>query len=179
MNSKKDEVKKEIKDWLKKIGKDREWLAEKCAVEKSSVNGWFAARRSIPKTALAFIRTLMNDHESKQIDTSSVTKKELLSLPSPEGLDRITIEVEGDLQIRINQKALELGMTTSCWASLALEEAAGEPDIMARVERLYAKKNAERVESGGTSEQQNTGNAEFPENRRHLRPRSAEEDETA
>ena len=41
-------TKEEIKDWLKGIGKDRFWLADKCGVEKVSVDGWFTSRGRVP-----------------------------------------------------------------------------------------------------------------------------------
>lgn len=48
----------QIKQWLKETGKDRVWLAEKCGVSKSTVDGWMAGR-TIPRPAAATINSLM------------------------------------------------------------------------------------------------------------------------
>ena len=48
----------QIKVWLKQTGKDRHWLATKCAVHKSTVDGWFS-NRVIPKPAISIITGLM------------------------------------------------------------------------------------------------------------------------
>lgn len=52
-------TKEEIKNWLKGIGKDRFWLADKCGVEKVSVDGWFTSRGRVPSYALLVIQNLM------------------------------------------------------------------------------------------------------------------------
>lgn len=51
----------QIKDWLKKIEKDRFWLAEQCGVAKSTVDGWMSkkSKRPIPKPSQAIISGLM------------------------------------------------------------------------------------------------------------------------
>lgn len=155
--------KKTIKDWMKSSGKNRKWLADQCLVTITTVNDWFTSRGTIPAAKLELIRFLMEKAPSV------APKQELTPPPSPNGLDRITIEVEGELQLKINQKALELGMTTSCWASLALEEAAEEPDIMERIERRYAKKNTPNKESA----------AKLTATHQHLHAVEPEQHETA
>lgn len=165
--------KEEIKKWLKDTGRDRFWLAEQCDVEKVSVDGWFS-RNKFPAKSILVIRRLMDEHPIP------ATKNELHSLPSHEGLDRITIEVEGDLQIQISKKAQELGMTISCWASLALEEAAEEPDIMERIERRYAKKNPTGAKSAGKDGAHgNIPKSGLSPERRYLRAAKLDESETA
>lgn len=169
-----DITKKNIKDWIKSSGKNRKWLADQCLVTIATVNDWFTSRGTIPDTKLALIKTLME----KPLPSSE--KKELITLPDTGVLDRITVEVEGDLQIRISKKAQELGMTISCWASLALEEAAEEPDIMERIERRYAKKNPTGAKSAGNDGAH--GNIPKPglsTDRRYLRAARLDGSETA
>ena len=59
----------EIKDWLKRIGKNRKWLAEKCFVAKSTVDCWLAPTRDIPPAKVAYIKKLKE--ESWSIGSSS------------------------------------------------------------------------------------------------------------
>lgn len=58
--------KEEVKSWLKKIGKDRDWLAEKCFVKKKSVDDWFRNGKKLPKAKLALIRGIMTEIELKE-----------------------------------------------------------------------------------------------------------------
>ena len=51
--------KKEIKEWLKNIGKDRFWLANQCRVEKVTIDKWLSSERDIPSKALLIIQNLM------------------------------------------------------------------------------------------------------------------------
>lgn len=49
----------EIKEWLTKINKDRDWLAKECHVSKTTVDGWLSAGRNIPKPTFAHLKALM------------------------------------------------------------------------------------------------------------------------
>ena len=51
----------QIKDWLSSTGNDRKWLGDQCHVEKSTVDGWLSAGRSIPKPAFSILKTLMGE----------------------------------------------------------------------------------------------------------------------
>lgn len=53
--------KEEIKNWLKKIRKDRFWLAEKCNTGKRAVDKWFEKNGAVPAKAILVIRSLMSD----------------------------------------------------------------------------------------------------------------------
>lgn len=55
-------TREDIKQWLKKIGKDRFWLAERCFVIKKTVDNWLSAGKPIPDAKLAFIKVLMAEH---------------------------------------------------------------------------------------------------------------------
>lgn len=56
-----------VTDWLKKHGRDREWLALQCNAEIGTVNSWFSTR-GFSDSALATIDKLMQLDElaSKQ-----------------------------------------------------------------------------------------------------------------
>lgn len=78
-------TKEEIKDWLKGIGKDRFWLADKCGVEKVSVDGWFTSRGRVPSHAILVIQNLMKQTDVSTISECSNDKSLLSSLNfSPE-----------------------------------------------------------------------------------------------
>lgn len=68
-----------IKKWLKDIGKDRNWLAEQLYVSKSTVDNWLAPSTPtpIPKSKLAFIRTLMD--QSQRIDDQKINYDDVLT----------------------------------------------------------------------------------------------------
>jgi hypothetical protein len=85
----------QIKTWLKTTGKDRHWLAEKCGVHKSTVDGWLSGR-PIPKPALAVLSGL-------------IYKDEPIS-------PRFTIEQFAKIQ----QKAKAEGMSVDSWIERAV-----------------------------------------------------------
>lgn len=65
--------KQDIKDWLAKIGKDREWLAALCGVKFDTINKWFSVSREFPAYALLIIGQKMKDHGlSQAADLSQV-----------------------------------------------------------------------------------------------------------
>ena len=51
----------EVKAWLRRTGKDRQWLATQCCVSKATVNAWLSqgSQRPIPKPAQRIIRDLI------------------------------------------------------------------------------------------------------------------------
>ena len=54
--------KKEVKIWLKAIGKNRDWLAEQCKTGKRIVDSWLSTSRAIPSHAQAMISLLMEQY---------------------------------------------------------------------------------------------------------------------
>lgn len=63
-------TREEIRDWLDLIGKNRDWLAEKCGATKYTVNTWFSTR-GFPKPALKMIERLMKE-EGPNADLSQI-----------------------------------------------------------------------------------------------------------
>lgn len=56
-----DPEKIKIREWLKKQGKTRQWLAEQCRVSVRTVHTWFTVRGNIPVTQSLFINKLMQE----------------------------------------------------------------------------------------------------------------------
>ena len=68
-----------IKKWLKSTGKDRNWLAEKLYVSKSTVDNWLAPSTPtpIPKSKAAFIHSLME--QSQTVESRKVNYDDVLT----------------------------------------------------------------------------------------------------
>lgn len=68
-----------IKKWLKSTGKDRNWLAEKLYVSKSTVDNWLAPSTPtpIPKSKAAFIHSLME--QTQTVERKKVNYDDVLT----------------------------------------------------------------------------------------------------
>ena len=71
---------KDIKDWLKTIGKNREWLAEKTLVSKRTVDNWITTNRPIPPAKLALIEKLMSGEEEIEFEIPPDFEKQLRAM---------------------------------------------------------------------------------------------------
>lgn len=72
----------EIKQWLKLTGHSRQWLADKCAVKKATVDGWLgkSSKKAIPGPACLIIRGLIdNPKASPDFDLDQYEKIERLA----------------------------------------------------------------------------------------------------
>lgn len=58
--------KEDVKFWLKSIGKDREWLAQKCGVSKRTVDNWISPGKPLPIKAQVDIQNLMDSGVASQ-----------------------------------------------------------------------------------------------------------------
>ncbi len=70
----------DIKAWLKRIEKNREWLAEKTLVSKGTVNGWLSTGKPIPSAKLALIERLMTGEEEIEFELPPDFEKQLRAL---------------------------------------------------------------------------------------------------
>lgn len=52
-------TKQEIRAWLRKRDRNRQWLADACSVKLATVNDWFTQRGIIPDAKQSLIRQLM------------------------------------------------------------------------------------------------------------------------
>lgn len=68
-----------IKKWLKSTGKDRNWLAKRLYVSKSTVDNWLAPSTPtpIPKSKAAFIHSLME--QSQTVESKKVNYDDVLT----------------------------------------------------------------------------------------------------
>ena len=69
----------DIKKWLKRIKKDRKWLADQLFVSVYTVRNWLAPNSSIPipKAKLAFIRSLME--KTQNVECKKVNYDDVLT----------------------------------------------------------------------------------------------------
>ena len=109
--------KKEIKDWLKKNKRSREWLAQKCFVKKASVDDWFRTKGVIPPAKLELIRREMQRQEEEVGEAVS-------SRPILNGVAAVAVLLsEEDLKL-ISKAAQITGQTIEEFIrSAALEDA--------------------------------------------------------
>ena len=104
---------KEIDDWLRTIGKDRAWLAERLAVSVHTARGWFSGGRPIPKRKMERIIELSsafnkNEHEKVLFNPNSL--KVIGSVFSDEDAEKIKMaaEITGEpIEIFMQKATLE------------------------------------------------------------------------
>lgn len=61
--------KTEIKEWLKKIGRNRQWLADQLGVSKYAINNYLSTSIDIPSRAAGMISKLMQKEDQ---DSASI-----------------------------------------------------------------------------------------------------------
>lgn len=120
-------TKEEIKDWLKDIGKTRQWLADQCGVKYLVVNNWFSKSRTIPKKALIIIDNLMN--QPQPADDSQISIADL----------DINLKVSHDKFLEFNNYAKACGMNIVDWIIYALEYVGDNKELL--MKRLQEEKN--------------------------------------
>lgn len=124
--------KDDVKEWLKDIKKDREWLAEQCEVGKRTVDAWLSTNQSISSRAQLIITKLMAEAQSAQKDTLNTT-----SGTKPSTL----IELDIATYKKVEQEALENAMTLSDYCSSLISWCCSQSDIEVRLKaRLLAEK---------------------------------------
>lgn len=91
-----------IKEWLKRIGKNRAWLGEKCGVSKRSVDNWLSGADPIPYAKQQLIEHLMHpapppplpagtlDFSGVQIVAFPVTAQEMAEIEQAAELSGMT-----------------------------------------------------------------------------------------
>lgn len=96
-----NDLKLNIKIWLKANHRDYAWLAENCYVSESTVRNWMA-RKSIPKAKEHIIRQL-------------IAQKPVL-MPQPPAVDVmsetiLTLKLDSDSRRKLEDKAFSQGLT--------------------------------------------------------------------
>ena len=118
-------TKEEITQWLKKTGRDRFWLAEKCLVSYKHLNNWFSKNGKIPDAKLVIIQKLMAETQAPpyEIEDKGNMSKLFITL-DPESEDAILAECR------------RLNITLSAYCSLVVEWCATTPEGHAVIESL-------------------------------------------
>lgn len=96
-----EDLKLNIKLWLKANRRDYAWLAERCYVTETTVRNWMA-KKPIPKAKAHIIRELINQ--------SPVT------MPATNPIDvtlqtQVTIRIDKNVTKRLEDKAFTQGLT--------------------------------------------------------------------
>lgn len=107
------DLKADVKRWLKARGLDYKWLAEKCFVSEVTVYNWMAKKR-IPEVKEHIIRSLMAELP--------------VALPSVkvETESRVILQLPSDVQAALERKALDNKMTLTDFLASKINEIARE-----------------------------------------------------
>lgn len=100
-----DDLKLNVKIWLKANGYDYAWLAENCYVSESTVRNWMA-RKAIPKAKEHIIRQLIS--QRPVIMPSSSPASSNISVKAE---TVITFRLEQEMQKALEEKAFTQGLT--------------------------------------------------------------------
>ncbi len=71
-------TKGDVKNWLKAIGKDRDWLARECGTEKGTVNNWLSPSGPFPSNAILKIHSLMSQYGPAQPENEAIQTNRLV-----------------------------------------------------------------------------------------------------
>lgn len=106
-------TKEDIKQWLKKIGKDRFWLAEKMFVSKRQIDNWLSSNRGIPEVKLQFIHSLMEEENYAESVESSFQRESSTNRTNVNDLSCVAFVVsknekrQAEKAAKINGQSLE------------------------------------------------------------------------
>lgn len=75
--------KTQVREWLTKYGRDRQWLAEQCRVRKDTVNQWFS-HVGFPAQAESAIRALMEIDALRELNPEVEDETALIQFSSGE-----------------------------------------------------------------------------------------------
>lgn len=119
-----DELKKNLKDWMKAKGKSRQWVAEKCFVSKGTVDNWLSESGSIPHAKGELIRLLMASPSSPLVAVEQST----LSITFPQELYEV-----------MERSALNAGMTLRDYIACCLEYATRHPELEPEIRSILSR----------------------------------------
>lgn len=135
MSSHEEIFKQTVKDWLKSLKLDREWLAKQFGVKKTAVDEWFKKRRNIPTSYAIIIKQLMD--KSDVIDFGNPP-----GLPATEQKNKLFVSLAPEIQTLLETQAHLDGMDLTAYCSLILEwavhnEGAFQRDILAMFDKKW------------------------------------------
>ena len=105
-------TKGDVKNWLKAIGKDRDWLARECGTEKGTVNNWLSPSGPFPSRAMLKIHSLMSKHGPVQPEKAPVQT------------NRLVLEITEERMRNYERAAAEQGVPLRQWLTELADEAA-------------------------------------------------------
>ena len=110
-----DDLKLNVKLWLKANRKDYAWLAQQCYVSETTVRNWMA-KKPIPKAKAYIIRELVSKNPvvmpETPIDVSLQT--------------HVTIKLDREVTRRLEEKAFSQGLTLEEFLSKTMAELSAE-----------------------------------------------------
>ena len=110
-----DDLKLNVKLWLKANRKDYAWLAQQCYVSETTVRNWMA-KKPIPKAKAYIIRELVSKNPvvmpETPIDVSLQT--------------HVTIKLDREVTKRLEEKAFSQGLTLEEFLSKTMAELSAE-----------------------------------------------------
>ena len=104
----------EIKVWLRRTNRDRQWLADQCGVSKRTVDNWLSAGQTMSAAVTKLIATLM------AADIQRIAEQ------PPKLLNAFVLEVDEPTFEAYNRAANARGLLMKPWAISELDRAARE-----------------------------------------------------
>ncbi|MFR4223789.1 MAG: hypothetical protein ACLT38_09290 [Akkermansia sp.] len=96
-------TKGDVKNWLKAIGKDRDWLARECGTEKGTVNNWLSPSGPFPSNAILKIHSLMSQYGPAQPENEAIQT------------NRLVLEITEERMRKYERAASEKGVPLRQW----------------------------------------------------------------
>lgn len=110
-------TKEDVKNWLKAIGKDRNWLARECGMEKGTVNNWLSPSGPFPSNAILKIHSLMSRYGSIPPENESIQT------------NRLILEITEERMRKYEKAAAEKGVPLRQWLTDLADKAADERQL--------------------------------------------------
>lgn len=104
-------TKEDVKNWLKSIGKDRDWLAGECGTEKGTVNNWLSPSGPFPANAILKIHSLMSRYQTVHPENANTE------------LHRLVLEITEERMRGYELAASAQGMPLRQWLMGVADEA--------------------------------------------------------
>ncbi len=145
-----DDFKTEVKMWLDKIGKSRDWLGNMVRnirtpekpTPKRTVDRWLSpSSEPVPAWAELEIRKLMGTSQQKNL------AHKLEELPNQESLGKMFITLPPEIQDMVYEEALRQGLSVSAYCSLAVEYAATNKDMRNTILEMHMGKREDNAKS--------------------------------
>lgn len=124
----------EIKAWLDRIRRDREWLANELNSSKLTVDSWFS-KRGFPAAKLAAIAQLMDDEDAEQTSLIRVPFSDDLLEKAHQAAAIVSTEFQDFCSRAIQHRAEEIiagstRPTGKVYQMPAISGRVAEPDII-------------------------------------------------